>query len=74
MSVCVGLLSAHSAPMPAPTAMAMQYTVMTAADAEEHDHAAGLGAPGELVEQDERDEHHGQAKPLVQRVRTVYVE
>ena len=45
-----------------------------AADAEEHEDAAGLGAAGELVQQNERDEHHRQAEPLEAGVRAVHVE
>ena len=45
-----------------------------AADAEEHEDAAGLGAAGEFVQQDERDEHHRQAEPLEAGVRAVHVE
>ena len=45
-----------------------------AAHAEEHEASAELGAAGELVQQDEQDEHNGQAEPLVERVGTVHIE
>ena len=70
MSVCVGLVSAHS------RADLDRQAVdgHGAAHAKEHEHAAELGASCELVQQDEQHQHHGQPQPLVQRIRPVYVE